>query len=1013
MSPLLRLLSVSPDNFVRGSVVSGRSSLTALATGAQWSNDGGDTTGTTGGGATENPLLADGGSTVGGYPDELLAHISDGFLSVDSEWIVTDANETAAAMLDQRRETLVGNRLWDIWPEDVGAPFDEEVRTVMETSTETTFEVSSEPLDLWIAVTVYPTDDGVSLLFEDITERTQIRKELQESDAAIERLHEIASNPELSRDEKIDKMLQVGRDLFGTTYGFLTRIEGDTQEIIRSVGTHPELQPGATAPLSEAYCRHTLGSEQPLAVTDATAEGRVDDPAYDRFGLGCYLGATIYIDGDQYGTVCFADTEPRQSAFTEHEQTFLELLTDLIQQLLEQRAYEAELKQQQAFTESIMDSLPDPLYVFNEDGELLRWNERLEAVTGYDADEIRELTALEFIAEDDRDRITEIMSGVWDGERRSVEAALETRDGDQIPYEFSSAPLRDESGSIIGVTGVGRDITERREHEQRLSGLLELTRSLMQARDREHVGEIVTNAAAEVLDFDINVFRLYNSDAGTLEPTAVTESVRESMGDRPVYEVGEGYPGEVFASGEPVVRRNIEDGTLGTVRSVMYYPVGVHGTISVGSTEPDAFDETDEQVLALLATSAAAACMRAKREREVREAREHTERVLERINGLVEDTVEVLVQATTRKELEKGVVRELAAAEPYSFAWIGRPDVASETLSPSAWDGDASVSISGHSFDLSRGGEPVSDAYREELPQVASLDGEMGGPWADIVADSDVGGLVAVPLVYKDVNYGVLVVFADDIAVFDERERVVLDALGQAIANAINAIERGRILDATEIIELEFAIDDRDLLFSRLSAGANCTIESAGTDYRSDGSLRLYVTATGVDADELVELARTDGAVEEVTCIVEHEDECLLEVIVEESLLETLTEYGAVPREVVAEGGQVQFTVELPYEAEARDLFEIVEAQYPGTDLLGYHERERPVETRQEFKSALGERFTDRQETALRTAFLGGFFDWPRDIDGNELAEAMDISRPTYHQHLRAAQRKVLEELFE
>jgi predicted DNA binding protein len=233
------------------------------------------------------------------------------------------------------------------------------------------------------------------------------------------------------------------------------------------------------------------------------------------------------------------------------------------------------------------------------------------------------------------------------------------------------------------------------------------------------------------------------------------------------------------------------------------------------------------------------------------------------------------------------------------------------------------------------------------------------------------------------------------------------------VANAINAIERGRILDATEIIELEFAIDDRELLFSRLSAATDSTIESVGTDYRSDGSVRLYLSATGVDADELVALARDDPAVESVTCIVEHEDECLLEVVVEESLLATLTEYGAVPREVVAESGSTRFTVELPYEAEAREVFELVENQYPSTELLGYHERERPVETRQEFKAALSDRFTDRQETALRTAYLGGFFDWPREVDGNELAEAMDISRPTYHQHLRAAQHKVFEELFE
>jgi predicted DNA binding protein/putative methionine-R-sulfoxide reductase with GAF domain len=568
------------------------------------------------------------------------------------------------------------------------------------------------------------------------------------------------------------------------------------------------------------------------------------------------------------------------------------------------------------------------------------------------------------------------------------------------------------------VATIGRDIAERQATQEQLAGILDTTRSLMQVRDRDHVAEIAVDAARDLLGFDISVFRLYDGDAGTLEPAAMTDAAGELLGDRPVYDVGEGYPGEVFASGEPLVIDDLDteagSPSFGPAKSVMYYPVGVHGTISVGATERGAFDERDQQMLALLATSAAAACMRAKREQDVREAQEHTERVLDRINGLVQDTVEVLVQARTREELEAGVVEELANAEPYSFAWIGRPDVASETLSPSAWAGDASLPIQGRSFPLAAANEPVSLAYRDEQPQILTDLADAGtGPWATIADGTEINSLIAIPLVYRDANYGVLTVLAEDEDALDERERVVLESLGRVVANAINAIERGRILDATEIIELEFSISDQELLFSRLSAATDCVIESAGTDYSSDGSIRLYLTARGVDADELVSLAEDDAAVQSVTCIVDHEAECLLELTVEGSLLATLTEHGAVPREVTAEHGTTRFTVELPYEAEARDLFELVEDQYPSTELLGYHERERPVETRQEFRAALSERFTDRQETALRTAYLGGFFDWPREIDGNELAEAMDIARPTYHQHLRSAQKKVFDELFD
>jgi len=834
-----------------------------------------------------------------------------------------------------------------------------------------------------------------------------------QAELPLEQLHEIAADRNLSRSEKIEELLAAGAKRLGTRHAFLSHVADGTEEIVQRVGDHQDLAPGSSFPLEDAYCRYALDSDQPFTIRDAAEDGYEEEYPYTEMGLVCYLGATIRVDGEEYGTVCFVDTEPREQPFSTQERTFVEVLTDWISYLLEQQAYQRELDQQQAFTESLMNSLPDLLYAADESGAVVRWNDRFETVTGYEPAEIEGMDVSSVIAAEDRDRFEEALAAVWEGEQRSVEARIESGDDQEIPYEFSNGPVKDEGGEVTGITGVGRDITERQEHHRRLSGILDTTQSLMQARDREHVGEIAVNAARELLDFDVSVFRLYDGDDQTLEAVAMTDAAAELLGERPVYEVGESNPGEVFASGEPRVIQDLDDPALAGVRSVMYYPVGVHGTISVCSTEPDAFDETDEQMLALLATSAAAACMRAKREQDVREAREHTERVLDRVNGLVQNTVEVLVQATTREELEDGVVEQLAGADPYSFAWIGQPDVAAETLSPTAWAGEATVPIQGRSFDLSRGDDPVSRAYREATPQIETdLSNLEYGPWASIDGN-EVTALIAIPLVYKDANYGVLSVFAGESDAFDERERVVLEAIGRVVANAINAIERGRILDATEIIELEFAIDDRELLFSRLSAATDSTIESVGTDYRSDGRVRLYLSATDVDAEELVALAEDDPAVESVTCIVEHDDECLLEVVVEESLLATLTEYGAVPREVVAENGSTRFTVELPYEAEAREVFELVEGQYPSTELLGYHERERPVETRQEFKAALSDRFTDRQETALRTAYLGGFFDWPREVDGNELAEAMDISRPTYHQHLRAAQHKVFEELFE
>ena len=76
--------------------------------------------------------------------------------------------------------------------------------------------------------------------------------------------------------------------------------------------------------------------------------------------------------------------------------------------------------------------------------------------------------------------------------------------------------------------------------------------------------------------------------------------------------------------------------------------------------------------------------------------------------------------------------------------------------------------------------------------------------------------------------------------------------------------------------------------------------------------------------------------------------------------------------------------------------------------MASYHERERPPVTREEFVERVRGELTDRQFTALQTAYFSGYYDRNRATTGDELAASMDVTRATFHQHLRAAERKLL-----
>ncbi len=954
----------------------------------------------------EGRATADGGeataqSQLSGGDADRTERIADGFVTLGPDWTVVDANGAAEALLDAPASGLVGATLAEAFPD--GRRLRDRLEEVQARGEAATVETRDADRDRWLELRAYPAGDELSAIVREATESTRAGEELRASRRFFEQLHDIATDPGHSPPETVELMLAAARDRLGVELGFLTRIEDGTQSIVEMVGEHPELEQGASAPLSEAYCRHTVGREEPLGVTHAREEGWADDPAYERFGLGCYLGATIAVDGQQFGTVCFADTDPRAREFSALERTFVDLLTDWISYILEQRRYEERVRKNRRRLETVIENMPVVVFALDSDGTFTLSEGRGLEQVGLEPGELTGESVFDYASE--RPEICEHVSQALDGQetRHTVEMGSAT-------FEHWYQPVF-EDGEVTQVVGAAHDVTELTEHREQLSGLLETTQSLMQARSRQEVADIVTNAARDVLGYDANVVRLYDADAERLEPAARATAQGVSLADRPTYDMGAGMPGRVFATGESRVIDDLDAVDTGPdgFRSAMYYPMGVHGTVSVASAEPGAFEETDEQVLALLATAAAAACTRARRERQVREARERVEALLERIEGIVENTVEVLVGATTREELERGVVTELAATEPYTFAWIGRPDVTAETLSPTEWDGEAPVPAADLTVDLG-GTNPVASALADGEPRIVTA-GDAGAGELGCGGDGP-ETVMLVPLAYRDTTYGMVGVFADRSGAFDEREQLILSVLGRAVANAINAIERGRILDADEIIELELAIDDPDLLFSHLADACGSTVEVADFDYRSDGRLRLYLSADA-DGEQFASLAAAADTVDDTQLIADGDDGCLLELTLRESLVGRLTEFGAVVRDLVAVDGSARVTVELPYEAEARELFELVEERHPATELVAYHEHERPVRTRQEFRSALADRFTDRQETALRTAFLGGFFDWPRDIDGNDLAGAMDISRPTYHQHLRAAQRKVFEELFE
>ncbi|WP_435319895.1 bacterio-opsin activator domain-containing protein [Haloarchaeobius sp. TZWSO28] len=391
--------------------------------------------------------------------------------------------------------------------------------------------------------------------------------------------------------------------------------------------------------------------------------------------------------------------------------------------------------------------------------------------------------------------------------------------------------------------------------------------------------------------------------------------------------------------------------------------------------------------------------------------REGLEHLLERIDGLIQETMGALVEATSRNEIETNMCELLAETDPFTCAWTGEPDLADNTVRPNAIVGG---SAEGDAMVLDGSGGVVEQAVETGEVQVVAAADLADREWHEARADEPFSTVAVIPLVYRDARYGVLTVYTDDPAALDEREATILAALGRMVATAISAAETRRTLTADNIVQLSFTVTDRSVFFVDVAERANATLTYAGSVYRDDDSLGMFFTVEAEDPDEVADIASESDTVLDTKIITRNEGMSLIEfTVANEGLLSTLAAYGADVKAITAKPGTASVEVELPRDANARTIVETIEAKFDGIDLTAYRERERPATTKQEFIAALEDQLTERQLTALQRAYFGDFFEWPRPTSGDDLADSMGIARSTYHQHLRAAERKLVGEFFD
>ncbi|MBN2861044.1 MAG: PAS domain S-box protein [Sphaerochaetaceae bacterium] len=184
------------------------------------------------------------------------------------------------------------------------------------------------------------------------------------------------------------------------------------------------------------------------------------------------------------------DEKKRLTEMVEEKTRKLRLSNSKALQLLES------VKREQSLIRAIFDSIPGYLYVYDENGTIIRWNRQHETMTGYTQEELSNMTLDQWFDQEDLIRVKATVRDVFEKGYGEVEAHLILKDGSRMLTRSSGVPLEWNGRKYF--TGIGLDITEQKRIEEEL---LESQSILKAAFENSQAGIAIADAPTGTLRY--------------------------------------------------------------------------------------------------------------------------------------------------------------------------------------------------------------------------------------------------------------------------------------------------------------------------------------------------------------------------------------------------------------------------------------------------------------------------------------------------------------------------------
>jgi PAS domain S-box-containing protein len=353
----------------------------------------------------------------------ILESITDGFFALDNQWRFTYINRQTEELLHKDREDLLGRSIWDEFPQAANSTFYEQCHKAVSEQTDVKFEHYYPPLEAWFEVLACPSPDGLTVYFNDITERKLSEEAIKESEANYRAIFDAVDDAITVHDIDTGDVLDVNRK----TCEMYACTAEEARQLIPEGWSTGEAPYTARAAL-ERIQKAARGEPQFF-------EWQAKDKTGRRFWVEVSLKRTRIGGKDR--------------------------VLGVVRDISLRKQEEEQLREQAA----LLDHATDAIIVQDLEGVVLYWNKSAERLYGWEASEakgknVRDLYYKENLSEYRAARSALLKDGKWFGEIRQ-----HTKEGKEIMAECHWTLVPGDNGKPRSMFAINTDITDRKKLE--------------------------------------------------------------------------------------------------------------------------------------------------------------------------------------------------------------------------------------------------------------------------------------------------------------------------------------------------------------------------------------------------------------------------------------------------------------------------------------------------------------------------------------------------------------------